>query len=313
MGIFEILCVLVVLFFFIYYYCTINYDFWKARGILGPKPSFPWGNLQDVMLNRKSFGDYLNVIYKDFEDEPMVGIFARTTPILILKDPELIKDVLIKDFAKFPDRGLKIHEKVEPLTQHLFNLESARWKPLRKELSPVFTSGKLKEMFYLLLESSDHLEKYLETVVSKNEPIECRDLTAKYTANVIGSCAFGININSLCDEENEFLRMGKKAFQTTIWRSIRTKIRDITPWLFRLLGPVFEDRDVNHFFTNLIINTMKYRKDNNIVRHDFVDLINDVKEHHEKLDFSELTRIKLIDLLSIFAYSALKSIFYHQK
>ena len=292
MGIFEILCILVVLFLFIYYYCTMNYDFWKVQGVLGPKPSFPLGNFQDVMLSRKTLGDYLNVIYKDFKDEPMVGIFARTTPVLILKDPEYIKDVLIKDFAKFPNRGLNIHEKVEPLSQHLFNLESVRWKPLRNKLSPVFTSGKLKEMFYLLLESSDHLEKYLETIVTKNEPIECRDLTAKFTANVIGSCAFGININSLCDEENEFLKMGKKIFQTTIWRSARLKIRDATPWLFRLLGPVFEDRDMNNFFTNLIINTMKYRKDNNIVRHDFVDLINGVKENHDKLDFGELTRIK---------------------
>ena len=277
----------------------MNYDFWKVRGVSGPKPSFPWGNFQDVMLNRKSLADYWNIIYKDFEDEPMVGIFVRTTPVLILKDPEFIKDVLIKDFTKFADRGLNIQEKVEPLTQHLFNLECTRWKPLRKELSPVFTSGKLKEMFYLLLESSDHLEKYLETIVSKNEPIECRDLTAKYTANVIGSCAFGININCLCDEENEFLRMGKKIFETTIWRSIRFKIRDATPWLFRLLRPVFEDRDMNDFFTNLIINTMKYRKDNNIVRHDFVDLINGVKEHHEKLDFGELSRIKQIHILFI--------------
>ena len=277
----------------------MNYDFWKVQGVSGPKPSFLWGNLKDVMLNRKALGGYLNVIYKDFKDELMVGIFARTTPILILKDPELIKDVLIKDFAKFPNRGLNTHEKVEPLSQHLFLLEYERWRPLRIQLSPVFTSGKLKEMFYLLLESSDHLEKYLETVVSKNEPIECRDLTDKYTANVIGSCAFGININSLCDEENEFLKMGKKMFQMTTWRSIRSEIRQAIPWLYRLLGPVFADRDMDAFFTNLILNTMKYRKDNNIVRHDFVDIINGLKENHEKLDFGELSRIKQIHILFI--------------
>ena len=288
MGTLEILCILAVIFLIFYYYCTLNYNFWKVRGVRGPKPSFPLGNFKTIMLNRLSVGDYLNVIYKDFKDEPMIGIYARTTPVLILKDPEFIKDVLIKDFTTFADRGLKIHEKVEPLSQHLFSLEPTRWRPLRNKLSPVFTSGKLKEMFYLLLESSDHLEKYMETIVSRNEPIECRDLTAKFTTNVIGSCAFGININSFRDEENDFLRMGKKIFQITFWRSIKMRIRDATPWLFDLLGPLLQDREINSFFTNLIIETMRYRKDNSIQRHDFVDLLKDIKEHPDKLDFGEL-------------------------
>ncbi|EFN73380.1 hypothetical protein EAG_07099, partial [Camponotus floridanus] len=32
-------------------------------------------------------------------------IFTGMTPILIVKDPDLIKDILIKDFPKFSNRG----------------------------------------------------------------------------------------------------------------------------------------------------------------------------------------------------------------
>ena len=217
MGLIEIFCISVVIFLLLYYYCTSTFDFWTIRGVRGPKPLPFLGNLKDVFFARLSFGNYLKIAYDEFKNEPMVGIFARRTPFLLLRDPDLIKDILIKDFRKFADRGIKIHEKVEPLTQHLFNLEHARWRPLRSKLSPAFTSGKLREMFYLLLDSSDHLEKYLEIIVSKNEPIECRDLTSKFTIDVIGSCVFGIHTNALCDEESEFLKMGKKIFQPNFW------------------------------------------------------------------------------------------------
>ena len=289
MGSFEILCIVVAIFVFLYYYSSSKHEFWKNQGVKGPKPNFFLGNFADILLNRLAPGEFAKNIYEEFSDESMVGVYARNKPILILRDPEFIKDVLIKDFNIFADRGLPIHEKVEPLSQNLLNLEPERWRPLRKKLSPVFTSGKLREMFYLLLESSNHLEKYLQKIVPKNEPIECRKLTSKFTTDVIGSCAFGIDINALTDEENDFTRMGRKIFDNGFKRSMRVKVRDLTPWLFKLLGSLFTDHEMNNFFTTLISDTMEYRKQKNVVRHDFVDLMRFVKENPDKLnDISEL-------------------------
>jgi hypothetical protein len=39
---------------------------------------------------------------------------------------------------------------------------------------PTFTSGKLKGMFPLMLESSEIFEKHLEKVVATNEPFEAK-------------------------------------------------------------------------------------------------------------------------------------------
>ncbi|XP_051173283.1 cytochrome P450 6k1-like [Leptopilina boulardi] len=289
MGPIELLCIVAAIFLFLYYYSSKNHNYWKNQGVKGPEPMPFLGNMKDVLLNRLAPGQMAKILYDKFVNEPMIGIYARSTPILILKDPELIKDVLIKDFNKFADRGLPIHEKVEPLSQNLVNLEPERWRPLRKKLSPVFTSGKLREMFSLLLESSEHFEKYLNKIVPKNEPIECRLLTSKFTTDVIGSCAFGIDINSLSDEENDFIRIGRKIFDVSFRRSIKIKIRDLAPGLFSLLGPLFKDREMDNFFTSLIKDTMKYRKENNIIRHDFVDLLRYVKENPEKIDDIEMT------------------------
>jgi len=112
-GCLEILCGITAVFLAVYYYLTSIYDFWKSRDIRGPKPIPIFGNYKDVMLIKKHEGDYLKDIYNEYKDESMIGIFTGITPALIVKDPDLIKDILIKDFSKFANRGFPIvNEKV---------------------------------------------------------------------------------------------------------------------------------------------------------------------------------------------------------
>ncbi|XP_018356444.1 PREDICTED: probable cytochrome P450 6a14 [Trachymyrmex septentrionalis] len=289
MDSFEILCGIAAVILFLYYFLTLTFDFWKSRGVPGPRPIPGFGNFKDVMFTKISPGDYLTKIYNTYKDEPLVGIFSRKTPILIIKDLNLIKDVLIKDFTKFADRGLPIFDKTEPLSQHLFSLEPKRWRPLRTNLSPVFTSGKLKEMFSLMSKCADHLIQYMEKISSKNEPVECRELSAKYTTDVIGNCAFGIEMNALSNEESEFRRMGRKVFALT-WTSIlRTRIRQISPWFYNKLGYVLPYTDVTRFFTRVITENINYRETNNVIRNDFIDMLRELKKHPDKFGDFDLT------------------------
>lgn len=208
----EIVCGIAIIIFLLYRYLASSFDFWKVRNVKGPKPNLLFGNIKDLMLQRKSMADFLLEVYKEFKDEPYVGVYFRSTPILLLQDPQLIKDILIKDFSNFPQRGTPVTEKVEPLSQHLVFLEAKRWRPLRNKLSPAFSSGKLKEMFPLMLECGKHLENYLNKI-PENDIVEFRDITAKYTTDVIGNCVFGIEMNAIVDEDSEFRKMGKKIFR----------------------------------------------------------------------------------------------------
>lgn len=279
----EIVIGVSVLLLGVYYWLTSNYDFWRSRGVPGPVPMPFFGNLSDVFFGRLSLGEYLKKAYDDNPREPVFGIYMRRDPVLVLRDPDMIKDVLIKDFSSFSDRGLKTFARAEPLSQHLVNLESARWRPLRNKLSPVFTSGKLKKMFYILLECGDHLDEYLEKLSAKDEPVECRELTAKFTTDVIGTCAFGLQMNALADEDSEFRKMGRDIFTPDWWKIVKFRIRDFIPWLYSLLGPLFVDRKMVNFFMKVMKDSVSYRKNNNIVRHDFIDLIMELRDNPDKL------------------------------
>lgn len=103
---FEIIYGIVIVFIAFYYYLTINNNFWKHRGISGPKPVLGFGNMKKIILGEESMSQYLTKLYHKYKNESMIGIFRLRTPALIIKDPDLIKIVLIKDFSKFMNRGL---------------------------------------------------------------------------------------------------------------------------------------------------------------------------------------------------------------
>jgi len=112
MGSLEILCGIAIIIFIIYYYLTWTFDFWKSRGISGPQPIPIFGNFKDTLLAKRSIGDSLMDIYNEYKNESMIGIFSRRQSILVIKSPELIKEVLIKEFSKFSSRGIITHDKV---------------------------------------------------------------------------------------------------------------------------------------------------------------------------------------------------------
>ncbi|XP_050488656.1 uncharacterized protein LOC126872590 [Bombus huntii] len=290
MDYFQLLLGIAAILLAIYFYYSSVYDTWKNRGVPGPKPSIFVGNFVDILLKRQAVATIVKNLYNEYKSEPVFGIYEGTSPILVINDLDLIKDVLIRDFSLFVDRGFKVLEKIEPLSQHLFLLEAKRWRPLRAKLSPIFTSGKLKEMFPLITECAGNLEKYLDNIVAKDVPVvECRDLAAKFTTDVIGSCAFGISMNALEDENSEFRRMGKQIFAPNIKQTIRESCRRLTPFLFSVVGYFLRMTEINNFFVNLVRDTMEYRKTNNIARPDFIYQLMQLKEHPEKMENVELT------------------------
>lgn len=96
---------------------------------------------------------------------------------------------------------------------------------------------------------------------------------------MIGVCAFGLNLNALSDEDSEFRRIGRQLFSDTLVNRMRHEVRTLPHWLAKLLKPIARDDKVIDFFVSTLRETMQYRKNNNIRRNDFVDLLMDIKNH----------------------------------
>lgn len=101
-------------------------------------------------------------------------------PILVVNDSELIRQILIKDFQYFADRGIHSNLDVDPMSFNLFRLPGEKWKHLRTKLTPIFTSGKLKQLYPLLLEVSDELIDVCDKSLEKSDIIDMKDLVERY-------------------------------------------------------------------------------------------------------------------------------------
>lgn len=131
----------VILVGLVYFLVKKRFSYWTDRGFKQIPGSFPFGSLQGIGTTIHMTG-LLTQFYNKYKNvSSVIGIYFFTLPTVMVTDLDLIKDILVRDFALFHDRGFYYNLEDDPLSGHLFSLEGAAWKSMRAKLSPTFTTG----------------------------------------------------------------------------------------------------------------------------------------------------------------------------
>jgi cytochrome P450 family 6 len=147
----SLIFIITAIFFGFYFYVTRNFKFWHKLGIPYVKPTPFVGNLNECVLLKTTIGEQLQRIYNEHSDKPYVGIFSFDKPSLLIRDLELAKNIVVKDFHKFMDRIFSVEDTFDPLfALNLGMLKGQLWRYIRTKLNSVFTPSKIKMMFYLV-------------------------------------------------------------------------------------------------------------------------------------------------------------------
>lgn len=196
-----------------YLWAKWKLSYWQRRGVPTLPTDLLFGNLKDSILMKVSPGYVLGRLYREADDDaPFVGVYIMHNPFLLLRSPEMIKQILVKDFSAFSDRYFAAPQSSnDPVgSLGLFSIKNPEWRYLRTKLSPAFTSGKLKNLFGLMLESAESLNAYITErfrgIDGGNVTIEFKDTSTRYTTDVISSLAFGIRTNSFENPPPEFYK-----------------------------------------------------------------------------------------------------------
>uniref|UniRef100_A0A182K0X8 Cytochrome P450 n=1 Tax=Anopheles christyi TaxID=43041 RepID=A0A182K0X8_9DIPT len=261
----------------IYLHFKQRYQFWAQRNVPFLEPSFPVGNVADTLKPTIHFAYIIEKLYKELKSRgDYVGIYFFRDPVLLVLSPEFARTILVKDFNYFVDRGVYSNEEVDPLSANLFFLEGNRWRKLRSKLAPTFTSGKLKAMFHTIVDVGTRLDQYLAERCSQMQRIDVRQLLACFLTDVIGSCAFGIECNSLDNPNSQFRVMGKRVINLPKLKALKVFFAMMFRKQARALGIRFNDKDVSDFFLNVVRDTIRYREENGVRRDDFMQLLIDM-------------------------------------
>ncbi|KAF2901229.1 hypothetical protein ILUMI_04957, partial [Ignelater luminosus] len=305
-----ILVVIGLLSVLVYYKILRLYKYWEQKGISFVKPVPFIGNMGTFLAQKQSFPHFLQDLYNAHPKQRCVGCYLFFQPTLMIRDPELIKQITVKDFDVFPERQQFIPEGIDPLwDKNLFSMKGGQqWQDMRATLSPSFTGSKLRLMFGLMKECTQQLTNYFEKqdgVIT----VEMKDIFSRFTSDVIASTAFGITCDSVKNPKNEFYAMGRDVTDFTGLRSLIFFINGLSSTLMKLLNIKFIQDKVSTFFSNVIKESVRFRKEEGIIRPDMIHLLLEARKNHSEynkqnnlglgikdLDLSQIHRRPKIDI-----------------
>jgi len=326
----EIVIFVILLFLFAYYSKTRKWHKFKSRGIPYATPYFPLGSIHNWKLLFSStsniseqFRTYLGT---DLMKEKMFGVYGHPDrdEALLINDIDLAKRMMIKDFDHFVDRtdfGLKFdHSQIgDRIIGNMFMFQKGDiWKTKRSMMTPVFTTGKLKLMYPLLLKVSQQLEKYVSEMADKNEEIAAKETFARFSLDAIATSAFGIDLNTFEEPESTFRKQIKELQHTpdsqsgSPWEMFKILLTLFIP-ITKSFVPVeqFPSKSVV-FIQNALIKTVEMRKNGTVKRNDIIDLVIEqmemkqtknidieedaIEDEYDKAASIDMSTVKKVDL-----------------
>lgn len=272
-----------------YYFFCMNLDFFEKHGIPHFRPLPLLGNLARVMFRRIPFTDLLQSVYGIRPEAKYVGFFAMMRPVLIIRDPALIKSIAVKNFDSFPDHASFSNDHEEPLiSKNLSALRGQRWRSVRALLSPSFTSSRIKAMFVPMSRCAADLTDFLANLPVEKREMDMKDVFTRYTNDVITCCAFGIKTDSMRNPDNEFLVCGKEVIDGGILATIRLLLVHAMPRVCRMLGiTVFSGR-IAKVFKEAIERVIEHRRRTGESQPDMLQLMLDSRSKGGALNVEDM-------------------------
>jgi len=165
-----------------------------------------------IIFRRMSFVDFTRKIYNLNRDAKYIGFYATTKPVLMLRDPEVIKDVVVKNFDTFINNSVFLDANDYVLLQNLFSLQNTKWRHVKNLLSPFFkmTSSKMKIMFTFMSKHAADFAELMSTLPADKSDVNMKDVFDRYTNDVIALCIYGMKIDSIRDpQQTSFIFVAK--------------------------------------------------------------------------------------------------------
>lgn len=94
----ELLISAITIFTTIYVYFLFAYKYWERRGFPYLEPKFPLGNTRTFLNFSKVLGMETISFYDEIKKKNLkfAGVYTVTRPLLVVTDPDYIRDILAK-------------------------------------------------------------------------------------------------------------------------------------------------------------------------------------------------------------------------
>ncbi|KAL3265372.1 hypothetical protein HHI36_009579 [Cryptolaemus montrouzieri] len=272
-----------VILVFLYLKMQEKFSYWKIRNIPYVKPIPIFGNLKNFFLGKCNIGQQLASIYLD-SNEKLVGIFMLHKPAVLVRDSDLIKTILIRNFECFHNRSASTSVDVEKnpdASTGLMVSKDETWKFIRKTITPAFSFLRLKTMMDNIQVCNNEMISYLLSKTKENREINMRDVALRYGVDTVCSILFGIEANCFKEENAELRLLARNLFDYRIFqRGFNIAMVFISPFISKIFGFDFLHIESVQNLVKILTQCLRDRNMNFRRRNDYLDMLSDAMKKY---------------------------------
>ncbi|XP_030572661.1 probable cytochrome P450 317a1 [Drosophila novamexicana] len=276
-----VLCLLVLLFMAARY----QRDYWRYLDIPHERPKKLWPIVKQLVTQSLSTeamkAAHYTTLYNKFKGSgPFCGFYALLQPRALVLDRELIRQIMIKDFANFNDRGIYCNQKSDPLSGDLYGLRGNRWKEMRQKLEPTFERDRIEWLYDSLYEEAEQLLLIVSTTLMKqpHSTLHIQKLMRRYVLSALASCVFGLNAEQRQKYPlDEFEQMTELALSTRKHGYLMNLLMIRFPNFCRRLRMRLTPKQAEVYFLTLLEDIVGQREASDVRTQDYLQLLLDIK------------------------------------
>ncbi|XP_020604862.1 cytochrome P450 3A7-like isoform X2 [Orbicella faveolata] len=229
------------------------------------------------------------------------GVYIFREPFLMVADPDMIKEILVKEFSKFHDRK-RLVEHIEfwkPYDRMLTIVSGQKWKDIRATLSPTFSASKMKQMMPFMNEALDTLMNKVDRISKTGEIVDFHRWLQSLTMEVILSTAFGVKAETQTVEKDPITELAKKAMEINPLTAIFFLV-PFGEYILKYIPDPFGWDKIGSIAANIIEERQKANGKSKAHRKDMLQLMLDAREETggEKIDNNDIQAQSLVFLLA---------------
>lgn len=271
LGVAEWIIFAVTAFALLYLYAARNRNYWKYQQV----PYEPFGLIfgPTIKLLNRPIHMLDDERYKKYGK--FFGTFETGKTVLFVAEPEMVKQVMVKDFPALPNR--RQFKFYDPLLDNMMSITPVeQWRKIRPAASPAFSTGKLRKMNSLIEDCAVVTAEHLKKAASNEEDIDIKQFFGNYALDVIARCAFATRLDSHSDETNEFVTKSRQAFSGRL--TPRLFVFFVFPAIAKMIKLRPFNSDIFLYFKQICQNIIKGRQNKQFRHEDFLQLMMDAQE-----------------------------------
>lgn len=219
---------------------------------------------------KKSLQSCMWDIYKDYKEHKLIGIYSFYSPVLVVTDPDVLRQITVRDFNNFGGGAMEVDMNVDPMMgiNPFSTPDLETWKERRGFHVSLLTPSKLKPLPDMMVIIGRNMIDFIKH--SNDRAVKVKEISDFLAIDAVASYSYGYEPTAFTDPENAFRKYSRETlFTPESLFAINSAF--LFPKVAKLLSYRTVSKDSENFFVSTCKRMLNFREKNPSNRKDFFE------------------------------------------